>query len=126
MHFFIRRGTLFSICICLFLLCCSPVMAGPVGSQRAQKAAETFLKARNDRASKGFSPLSVTSQAGATGLREVRDDSGAVLAYITELQPRGFIATSADTDITPIVAYSFRTSFPVDNDNKNQIGRASC
>ena len=61
MNCLIRRGVLFSIYFCLFLLFCSSVIAGPVGSQQAQKAAKTFLKARNDRASKGFEPLSVTA-----------------------------------------------------------------
>jgi len=75
-------------------------MAGPVDSQQAQKAAETFLKARNDRPSKGFAPLSVRSQTrpDLAGFREIRGDDGAILAYITELEPRGFIATSADTE----------------------------
>ena len=123
MNSFIRRGALFSTCICLFLLCGPSVIAGPVGSQQAQKVAETFLKARNDQVSKGFEPLSVRSQVGPAGLREIRDDNGTVLAYITELEPRGFIATSADTDIAPIIAYSFRTTFPADNDIKNPLYR---
>ena len=126
MNSFIRRGALFFICIYLFLLCCSSLLiAGPVGSQQAQKAAETFLKVRNVRASKGFEPLSVRSQIepGSAGLREIRGGDGTVLAYITELEPRGFIATSADTEITPIIAYSFRTSFPADNDIKNPLYR---
>ena len=123
MYSFIRRYALIVTSIVLLLFLYSSVMAGPVGSQQAQKAAETFLKARNVRASKGFAPLSVTSQAGPADLREVRGDDGTVLAYITELEPRGFIATSADTDITPIIAYSFKTSFPADNDSKNPLCR---
>ena len=123
MNFFIHRGALFSIYFCLLVLFCSSVIAGPVDSQQARKAVETFLKARNDRVSQGFAPLSVRSQAGPAGLREIRGDDRTVLAYITELQPRGFIATSADTDITPIIAYSFRTTFPADNDIKNPLYR---
>jgi len=125
MNSFIRRYALIVTSIVLLPFLYSSVMAGPVGSQQAQKAAETFLKARNDRASKGFTPLSVRSQTrpGLAGLREVRGDDGTVLAYITKLEPRGFIATSADTDITPIIAYSFRTTFPADNDIKNPLYR---
>ena len=125
MNIFIRKYTpaVTSITVCLLLH--SAVIAGPVGSQQAQKAAETFLEARNIRASKGFSPLSLRSEAGPNmaGLREIRGDDGAVLAYVTELEPRGFIATSADTEITPIIAYSFRTSFPSGNDRKNPLYR---
>ena len=123
MNFFIHRGVLFSIYFCLLLLFCSSVIAGPVDSQQAQKAAETFLKARNDRVSQGFAPLSINPEAEPVGLRKIRGDDGTVLAYITELQPRGFIATSADTDITPIIAYSFRTTFPEDNHIKNPLYR---
>ena len=97
-------------------------MAGPVDSQQAKKAAEIFLKARNARASKGFEPLAEMGPELA-GLREIRGDDGKVLAYITELEPHGFVATSADTDITPIIAYSFKTSFPSDNDVKNPLYR---
>ena len=123
MNFFIHRGALFSIYFCLLVLFCSSVIAGPVDSQQARKAAETFLKARNDRVSQGFAPLSVRSQAGPAGFREIRSDDGAVLAYVSELEPRGFIATSADTQIAPIIAYSFRNSFPSDNDIKNPLYR---
>ena len=123
MNSLIRKYALVVTSIVLLLFLHSSVMAGPVGSQQAQKAADTFLKARNVRASKGFLPLSVRSQVGPilAGLREIRGDDGMVLAYITELAPRGFIATSADTDIAPIIAYSFRTSFPADNDIKNPL-----
>jgi hypothetical protein len=125
MHYFIRKHSLVvtSIVFCLFLH--SAARAESVGSQQARTVAETFLKARNDRILKGFKPLSITSEVEPepAGLREIRGDDGTVLAYITELQPRGFIATSADTQITPIVAYSFRTSFPADNDIKNPLYR---
>jgi len=123
MNSFIRKYALVvtSIALCLFLH--SAIMAGPVGSEQAQKAAETFLKARNNRVSQGFEPLSVRSQVDPAEFREIRGDDGTVLAYITELEPRGFIATSADTDITPIIAYSFRTTFPADNDSKNPLYR---
>ncbi|MGB2865437.1 MAG: C10 family peptidase [Sedimentisphaerales bacterium] len=125
MNSFVRKYAPVVTSIVLLPFLYSSVMAGPVGSQQAQKAAETFLKARNDRTSKGFEPLSVRDQVEPepAGLREIRGDDGTVLAYITELEPRGFIATSADTEITPIVAYSFRTTFPSDNDIKNPLYR---
>jgi hypothetical protein len=123
MNSFVRKYAVILTSAVLGLFLYSSVMAGPVGPQQAQKAAETFLKARIAQTPKGFEPLSVTPEVAPAGLREIKDDNGAVLAYITELQPRGFIATSADTDIAPIVAYSFRTSFPADNDVKNPLYR---
>ena len=35
----------------------------------------------------------------------------AVLFYIFELQPQGYIVTSADSDLPPVIAYSFNSSF---------------
>lgn len=128
MNSFIHKHAFIVISIVLGLFLYSSVMAGPVSSQQAQKVAETFLKtqvsaARTARDPKGFELLSLKSQVGPVDLLEIYDDDGAVLAYVTKLQPSGFIAISADTDISPIVAYSFQTSFPADNDTKNPLYR---
>lgn len=42
---------------------------------------------------------------------EMRDNDGAILAYVFHLNPQGFIAISTDTDILPIIGYSFRNNF---------------
>jgi len=121
MHSFIRREGLFFafIAICLFL---SPaIMAGPVGSEQARKVADTFLRTRIAQSRQGIEPLSIKAEAEPTGFREIRGDDGTVLAYVTELEPRGFIATSADIQIAPIIAYSFRNPFPSENDRKNPL-----
>lgn len=44
---------------------------------------------------------------------------GDTLSYITNLTPYGFIVLSTDTDITPIIAYSFKGNFPYDEDENN-------
>ncbi len=44
---------------------------------------------------------------------------GDTLSYIANLSPFGFIAISTDTDITPIIAYSFKGNFPYDEDENN-------
>ena len=67
-------------------------------------------------------------RAQATGLtpagfRELRDDEGTLLAYVADLEPRGFIALSADTDIAPVIAYSFKASFPSGQDKANPLYR---
>jgi hypothetical protein len=128
MNPFIRKCAPVVTSAILGLFLCSSVMAGPVSSRQAQKVAQTFLKTRiaatrTARSPKGFGLLSLNSQAGPSNLRELCDDNGAVLAYISELQPCGFIAVAADTDISPIIAYSFKTSFPADNDAKNPLYR---
>ena len=114
--------------LCLFVFSAS--LAEPVNVDQARKASDTFLKLRHIRHGRQLRILSVEGEqkapAGkltAAGLREILGDDGTVLAYVTELEPRGFIATSADTDITPIIAYSSRCSFPADENRKNPLYR---
>jgi hypothetical protein len=117
-----------SIGLCLFFY--SVLLAEPVSVEQVLNTADTFLKVQHTRQEKEIMLLSVKRvqqvplrEFKAAGLREIRGDDGMVLAYINELEPRGFIATSADTDITPIVAYSFKNSFPDDEDKKNPLYR---
>ena len=117
-----------SIGLCLFF--CSALLAEPVSVEQVQKAAETFLKVQDARQGKQITLLWVQGEQKSpvrkftsAALREIRDDDGTVLAYVTELEPRGFIATSTDTDITPIIAYSFKNSFPADQDRNNPLYR---
>jgi hypothetical protein len=98
------------------------LMADSVRIEQAQKVTETFLRTRTVRIPRGPRPLLKTETAGVlapAGLREILSDDGTVLAYIAELKPRGFVAISADTDIVPIIAYSFRSLFPADGDRGN-------
>jgi len=44
---------------------------------------------------------------------------GDTISYIANLTPFGFIALSTETDITPIIAYSFKGNFPYDDDENN-------
>lgn len=111
-----------SITLCLFSY--SVLMAEPVRFEHAQKAAETFLKMQNVHYESGPRLLSITdAEPTITDFRELLSDDGTVLSYIAELGPCGFIATSADTNLTPIVAYSFKSSFPADEDKKNPLYR---
>jgi len=43
------------------------------------------------------------------------------VAYIANLSPQGFIALSVDTNIQPIIAFSFRSNFIFDNDPDNAL-----
>ena len=107
-------------------LCCSVLWADPVSPEQARKATTAFLRMRGARLSKA-SPwmaaaprggVSALSALGGVGLvageaepHALRHTDGTVLAYVIELEPGGFVVTSADTDIRPIVAYSFRSAF---------------
>ncbi len=130
MHCLIRRQALavMSIAACLFLY--SALMAEPVRLEEAQKVADTFLRTWNADHRQTLQTLSITANGrtasgppALAGFREICSDDGTILAYVAELEPCGFVATSADTDITPIVAYSFRGSFAAYGDRNNPLYR---
>jgi len=127
MHSVVRRQAFVVTSIVSSLLSYSALMAEPVRLEQAQKVTERFLKTRVVRPPKLFSVTAqeMTAAAGLTlsGFRQICDDDGTVLAYIGELAPNGFIATSSDTDIAPVIAYSFRNSFPADGDEENPLYR---
>jgi len=103
--------------------------AGPVSSERAQKVTQTFLRARTATWPKASGLLSVAAEnqvrpsLTAAACREIRSDDGTLLAYVTELEPHGFVVTSADTEVAPIVAYSLRSPFPSEADHKHPLQR---
>ena len=122
-----------SIVAAVSLFLCTALCAEPVDPSQARKAADAFLKMRAARSGVTRGTVSIASETGVTaagltaaGIRDIRDEDGTVLAYVTDLKPRGFIATSADTDIAPVIAYSFRSSFPTDHDKINPLYRMLC
>lgn len=46
---------------------------------------------------------------------------GELLSYIHDLSPSGFIAISPDTDIEPMIAYSFKGHFSMEKDPSNVL-----
>jgi len=53
---------------------------------------------------------------------ELQDDqTGETLAYVLGLTPKGFIVVSPDTDITPVIAYSFKGNFPLEDFQDNVL-----
>ncbi|HOV76995.1 MAG TPA: C10 family peptidase, partial [Sedimentisphaerales bacterium] len=103
----------------------SVVLAESVDLAQVQKATEGFLKGKSALSARGDKNRIRALAAAVTpaGFREVRDEDGTILAYVADLEPRGFIALSADTDIAPVIAYSFRVSFPADTDKSNPLSR---
>lgn len=100
------------------LFCCPLLRAEAVSPEQVRRAADVFLRMRQMQSSK-VSPWLATSRTSRTvrdvndiSLRPIRDADGTILAYVVELEPQGFVVTSADTDLEPIVAYSFRSGFP--------------
>jgi parallel beta-helix repeat protein len=107
------------------LFLCTALPAAPVDPAGARRAADRFLQARHARLSRLPTALSPAARRGAVvaGLREVRDDDGTLLAYVADLEPHGFVAFAPDTDLTPVIAYSFQSSFPAAGDRKHPLSR---
>jgi len=100
----------------------SALFAAPVDPGRVRQATEGFLQAK--AAGRPSSQLTVLSSPSPSGsLREIRGNDGKVLAYVMDLEPRGFVALAADTDLAPVIAYSFRSSFPAEGDKANPLYR---
>jgi len=45
----------------------------------------------------------------------MENQAGLTLAYVFHLSPSGFIAVSADTDLPPVIGYSFLNNFMTEN-----------
>ncbi len=81
--------------------------ANPVTADDVEQAVKTQLAYKNKSVEYSIAEISV-----------VEDENNQVkLCFIVDLQPKGFIALSSDTDITPIIAYSFRTDLVKDEKN---------
>lgn len=52
-------------------------------------------------------------------LFELKDNDSKILSYVFNLRPKGYIAISTDTDITPVIAYSFRNDFSPEDIKQN-------
>jgi len=107
------------ILVIILLSLASYANAKPVTQEMAQQAAQAFLLKEQ-----GAPPRIATKTKGefifqneAAGLalgniQSITDANGAVLAYVQELEPQGFIITSADDDIRPVLGFSFNGEFP--------------
>jgi parallel beta-helix repeat protein len=51
----------------------------------------------------------------------IQSDKGEEIAYVFEMAPEGFIVTSTDNYITPILAYSFNGKFSYDENEENHL-----
>ena len=125
MHSIVRNHSFIFASITLSLLLCSALIAEPARPAQVQTVADTFLEMRLPQSVTAPRLFSVTDETETTpaGFQVIHDDDGTILAYIAHLEPHGFIAISADTDITPIIAYSLNSSFPSVDDEKNPLYR---
>ncbi|MCL5281979.1 MAG: C10 family peptidase [Planctomycetes bacterium] len=116
------RESLVVLSVVGLLLGGSALFAAPVDPARVRQVTEGFLQAK--AASRPSSPLTIlSSPSPSNSLRPIVADDGTVLAYVMDLEPSGFVALAADTDLAPVIAYSFRSPFPADGDKANPLYR---
>ncbi|MCK4358229.1 MAG: C10 family peptidase [Candidatus Cloacimonetes bacterium] len=81
--------------------------ANPVTADDVEQAVKTQLAYKNKSVEYSIAEISVVED----------ENNQAKLCFIVDLRPKGFIALSSDTDITPIIAYSFRIDLVKDEEN---------
>jgi hypothetical protein len=118
-------GKVFLLAFVSLFIFSSGAFAKPVSMQMAEDVARTHLSANNERerlaaltARKAFDKRSISTP----DIIELKDEqTGEILAYVLGLTPEGFIVVSPDTDITPVIAYSFKGSFPLEDFQDNVL-----
>ena len=118
-------GKVFLLAVVSLFIFSSGAFAEPVSLQMAEDVARTHLRANNERerlaaltARKVFEKRSISMP----DIIELQDDqTGETLAYVLGLTPKGFIVVSPDTDITPVIAYSFKGNFPLEDFQDNVL-----
>jgi len=118
-------GKVFLLALVSLFISSSGAFAEPVSMQMAEDVAQTHLRANNERerlaaltARKVFEKRSISMP----DIIELKDEqTGETLAYVLGLTPKGFIVVSPDTDITPVIAYSFKGNFPLEDFRDNVL-----
>jgi len=115
--------------VSLLFIFSSAAYAAPVTDTIAEKVGSAFLTAQDslersiieNRNAQGEAVEPYADHA-ISGVNELRDEgTGEVLAYVFALEPMGFVVVSPDTDITPIIAYSFEGDFNWEDSEHNAL-----
>ena len=114
-----RRAYFVSIALTfLFAILAGAAFAKKVDLGMAQRVGRVQLGVREERR---IPEVPTLERPSITRTRFLEDpETGEVLAYIMDLEPKGFIAVSTDTDIRPIIAYSYHSNFST-NEAENNI-----
>ncbi|MBN2830645.1 MAG: thiol protease/hemagglutinin PrtT [Candidatus Cloacimonetes bacterium] len=94
--------------IALFIICWATIFASPVSYNSALEIAEKQLNRLDS--TQEYSVLSSTKLL----------DEDRIIAYVFKLIPEGYIVTSADSELPPVIAYSLNSSLET-QDGENNI-----
>jgi len=113
--------------LAVMLLVVAQTVAAPVTEQQAKRVAQVFLEAQKLRwrRSPRYGPEVLRDVRNANILvgevKEVKGKGGGTLAYVAAVSPQGFVIVSPDTDIRPVVGYSFKGRFPFEDSTQNAL-----
>lgn len=97
-------------CAAVLLLLAGSGMAVEIQSEQALTAASTWLRTSRLR------PMgSSYASASAAGVQSFRDLRGRILFHVIELEGGGYVVTSGDDGIAPIIAFSAKGEFLADH-----------
>lgn len=99
----------------LVLIIPSISISEPINRDIAEIVASTHLKLQGNLGRSMSSLAPPRRLFDISEIRVLRNSLGVELAYIADLIPNGFIAISPDTDIQPIIAYSFDNQLPTED-----------
>jgi hypothetical protein len=103
-----------SIWLAAFLVigCAFGACAEPVTLATAQEAAKRFLESEQSKSDEYRRAVGVPATARPENGRLLASEtSGDSLAYVFELEPAGYLVMSKDTELAPIIAYSYSGTF---------------
>jgi len=112
-----------SVAACLIVS--MTLVAGFIGIEDAISVAQVQIAAQTGkaRAEIGADPWDEIACHSIAEINPFLSDNGDVLGYIADLSPTGYIALSADTDIRPVIAYSYTDRFRRDDAPDNILPR---
>ena len=93
----------------------------PVSLDLARKAAETFLQIERSRSPAANGSGVNLQDFHVSKTEAIAQNGGSPLAYVHTLSPTGFVITSAQTGMRPIVGFSFKDAFPFQDSADNVL-----
>jgi len=90
-----------------------PVAARDIaGRYLSRRAGEWTARAKKARTAPQAIEVAAQAAAGNAEVTPLVDpDTGATLGYVIQTQPVGYVVTPADTDVRPVIAFSFESNF---------------
>jgi hypothetical protein len=106
------------------------VLAEPVDQTTAEGAAAAYIARRHaewtgsvstnpalTRTRSSIPQIALPAKAGSTPLTDPA--TGQTLGYVVRFNPVGYAVTSSDTDLLPVILFSFTSNFSFDEDPEN-------